>query len=87
MPKPIPTPTVLTVYGARWCGDCRNTQRYLDSAGVTYDYIDLGTDRAAQAMLDDAGYRAIPVVVTPDGTVMIEPSARELAALTGTASA
>ncbi len=87
MPNQIPTPTVLTVYGARWCGDCRNTQRYLDSVGVTYDYIDLETDRAAQAMLDDAGYRAIPVVVTPDGTVMIEPSARELAAVTGTQSA
>ncbi len=87
MSNPIPIPTVLTVYGARWCGDCRNTQRYLDSAGVTYQYIDLETDHAAQAMLDDAGYRAIPIVVAPDGTVMIEPSARELAALTGTMSA
>lgn len=87
MSNPIPIPTVLTVYGARWCGDCRNTQRYLDGAGVTYDYIDLETDQAAQAMLDDAGYRAVPIVVTPDGTVMIEPSVRELAALTGTLSA
>ncbi len=87
MPSPIPIPTVLTVYGARWCGDCRNTRRYLDSVGVPYRYIDLETDRAAQAMLDDAGYRAIPIVVAPNGTVMIEPSARELAALAGTVSA
>ncbi len=87
MPNPIPIPTVLTVYGARWCGDCRNIQRYLDSVGVTYQYIDLETDRAAQAMLDDAGYRAIPIVVAPNGTVMIEPSARDLAAFTGTVGA
>lgn len=87
MTKALPTPDVLTVYGAAWCGDCRMTQRYLDAAGVTYRYIDLGVDRAAQSLLDEAGYRAIPVVVTTDGNVMIEPSARELAGIVGAASA
>ena len=79
MTKILPIPDALTVYGAGWCSDCRNAQRYLDSAGVEYRYIDLALDDAAQAMLDDAGYRAIPVVVTPDGTVLVEPSEQELA--------
>ena len=83
MPPSLPTPDVLTVYGASWCGDCRNARRYLDSVGVDYRYVDLGADRAAQALLDDAGYRAIPVVVTTNGTVLIEPSERELAAAAG----
>jgi len=83
MTNTLPTPDVLTVYGASWCGDCRNTRRYLDSTSVAYRYVDLGTDHAAQVLLDDAGYRAIPVVVTPDGTVLIEPSERELAAAIG----
>jgi hypothetical protein len=34
-------------------------------------------------MLADAGHLAIPVVVTPDGTVLVEPSARSLAAAIG----
>ena len=80
MTNTLPTPDVLTVYGASWCGDCRNTRRYLDSTRVPYRYVDLGSDRAAQALLEGAGYRAIPVVVTTDGTVLIEPSERELAA-------
>ncbi len=79
MPNDLPIPDLLTVYGASWCGDCRHTQRYLDAVGAAYRYVDLGVDRAAQAMLDDAGYRAIPVVVTTDGTILIEPSERELA--------
>ncbi len=83
MTNTLPTPDVLTVYGASWCWDCRNTRRYLASTDVAYRYVDLDTDRAAQALLDDAGYRAIPVVVTPDGTVLIEPSERELAAAIG----
>ena len=87
MTKSLPTPDVLTVFGASWCGDCLSARRYLDSSGVEYRYVDLGTDRAAQAMLDDAGYRAIPVVVTTDGTVLIEPSERELAAAAGIVTA
>ena len=87
MTKDLPIPDVLTVYGASWCGDCRNTQRYLEAVGAEYRYIDLGVDTAAQALLDAAGYRAIPIVVTPDGTILIEPSQRELASAikTGTA--
>ena len=77
---PLPIPEILTVYGASWCGDCHRTRRYLDWAGVSYRYVDLRADPAAQRLLDDAGYRAIPVVVTPGGTVLVEPSDRELAA-------
>jgi glutaredoxin len=80
MTTTLPTPDVLTVYGASWCSDCRDTRRHLDDAGVEYRYIDLEVDRAAQALLDDAGYRAIPIVVTTTGTILIEPSERELAA-------
>ena len=76
----LPVPDVLTVFGASWCGDCRRTQRYLDGAGVPYRYVDLRADAAAQLMLDEAGYRAIPVVLTVGGAVLVEPSDQELAA-------
>lgn len=76
----LPTPDVLTVYGAAWCPDCHRTRRYLDAFGVPYRYVDLGSDPDAQAILNAAGYRTIPVVVTSRGTVLTEPTDRELAA-------
>jgi mycoredoxin len=83
----LPIPTVLTVYGGEWCGDCALARRYLDRRGVEYRYVDLGQDRDAQAMLDAAGYRAIPVIVTTSGSVLVEPSEDELdAAISRTAS-
>lgn len=87
MTAKLPIPDILTVYGANWCADCRNTRRYLDAAGAEYRYVDLGLDVTAQALLDDAGYRAIPVVVTRNGTVLIEPSERELASALTSAAA
>ncbi len=52
MTNDLPTPDVLTVYGAGWCWDCHNTCRYLDSTRVQYRYVDLGSDRATQPVLE-----------------------------------
>ena len=78
---PLETPDILTVFGAGWCADCGRAKRYLDAKGVSYRYVDLMRDGAAQQRLADAGYRAIPVVVASDGRVLIEPSNAELEGL------
>lgn len=76
----LPTPDIVTVYGADWCGDCRRAKRVLDQLGTPYRYVDLEADASAQQLVDDAGYRAIPVIVTPAGQVLVEPSNEALAA-------
>jgi glutaredoxin len=81
--RSLPTPAVLTVYGAEWCGDCWRAKRHLEAAGIPFRYVDLERDPAAQRLLDGAGYRAIPVIVTPTGRVLVEPSNAELDALRG----
>ncbi len=86
MPPLLPTPDVLTVYGADWCFDCRLAKRFLDAAEVSYRYVDLEVDELARTLLEDAGYRAIPVVVTSAGTVLTEPSEDDLAAAAGIAA-
>jgi mycoredoxin len=74
----LPTPDIVTVYGADWCGDCRRAKRVLEMLGTPYRYVDLEADPAAQQLVDDAGYRAIPIIVTPAGSVLVEPSNDEL---------
>ena len=82
----LPVPEIVTVYGADWCGDCRRAKRFLDMTGTPYRYVDLEVDGAAQQMVDDAGSRAIPIIVTPTRAVLIEPSNDELAAALGIAA-
>lgn len=78
---PLPAPAELTVYGADWCGDCRRAKRHLDAAGVVYRWLDLTQDAGSMVMLAAAGLRAIPVIATQDGKVLVEPSNAELARL------
>ena len=67
------------MYGADWCPDCTRTKRALDGAGADYVYRDLVAEPEAAAEAEAiSGRKNIPVVVLPDGVVLVEPSDLEL---------
>ncbi len=59
----------LTLYGANWCPDCRNTKQYLGEQGVQYHWVDVDRVAGANQMIADLnnGKRVIPTIVLPDG--------------------
>jgi len=69
------------LFGADWCGDCRRTKSWLRRHNVPYVEFDTDADPELRARAAEiAGGRPnIPVVVTPDGTVLVEPTDGELA--------
>lgn len=71
----------MIVYSANWCPDCRRTKRFLDEHKVEYTLIDIEQDRAAakEVVRINGGYRTIPTLVFEDGSVLVEPSDRQLA--------
>jgi len=71
---------VIVMYGADWCGDCRNAKQVLDTEGVAYDYVDLVADESAAGVAESiSGQKHIPVIVFPDGAFYVEPTKTELA--------
>jgi mycoredoxin len=77
---PVANPSSITVYGADWCGDCRRSKRLLAARGAAFDWVDVAVQPEIRAELTENGYPAIPVIVMPDGTILMEPSDPELAA-------
>ena len=75
-------PDTIKMYATTWCGDCRMAQRWFDSHNVSYEYINIEEDEeAAEFVLEvNGGMRSVPTIVFPDGSILIEPSPRELAA-------
>ena len=80
LPKPT-TAEKIKMYATNWCGDCRMAKRWFDARGIAYDYINIEEDEEATAYVIkvNGGSRSVPTIVFPDGSVLIEPSARELA--------
>ncbi len=72
--------TRLLVYGTRWCGQCRRTRNYLDQHQITYDFIDIDTNFEARTYVESVnrGYRSVPTLVSPDGSLLVEPSELQL---------
>jgi mycoredoxin len=76
------TPSTITVYGTRSCGDCTLAKAVLDAEGASYRWVDLDRDpKAAETVVAiSGGYRSVPTILFPDGRVLVEPSARDLTA-------
>ena len=72
----------IKMYATTWCGDCRFAKRWFDAHDVKYDYINIEEDeRAAELVMQvNKGMRTVPTIIFPDGSVLVEPGARELAA-------
>ena len=75
------SPDTVTVYGFNWCEDTTRARHHFDAAGLGYRYVNFEQDAEAMALVRGAGYLATPVVVTPWGTLFVEPSDEELAAI------
>jgi mycoredoxin len=57
-------------------------KRWFDQHGIAYDYINIEHDDSAAAyvMKVNGGMRTVPTIIFPDGSILVEPSARDLAA-------
>ncbi|MGI8609614.1 MAG: glutaredoxin family protein [Candidatus Dormibacteria bacterium] len=74
--------TRILVYGTAHCSDCHAARRVLNEQGVGYDFVDIDeVPGAADEVLKlNHGMRSVPTIIFPNGTVMVEPSRRELLA-------
>jgi len=70
----------ITMYATTWCGGCRFAKRWLDSHGIAYDYINIEEDEQAATYVArvNNGARSVPTLIFPDGSILVEPDARQL---------
>lgn len=81
MTDPRLTPEIITLYGTGWCPDCKRSKQFFGEQRVPYHYVDIDNEPEAIAFVEQTnnGFRSIPTIVFPDGSVLIEPSNAQLA--------
>lgn len=74
------TEVQLIIYGTNWCGDCRRTQRFLQDNQVSYKFINIDLDKKGEQFVlsTNRGMRSVPTIVFPDGSILVEPTNRQL---------
>jgi thioredoxin reductase (NADPH) len=73
--------SMLVLYGAQWCPDCRRSKAFLAEQRVPFHYVDLEAHPEENASVEryNDGKRIIPTIVFPDGSHLAEPSNEALA--------
>jgi len=71
----------IVVYGTTWCPDCARAKMFLGQQGIPYTWVDIEEDEASVHVVleKNGGRRVVPTIVFADGSVLVEPSNRELA--------
>src|SRR3989304_10528573 len=72
----MPDMEKIMVYGTRWCPDCRRSRQVLDHHNIPFTWIDIEDDAGAAAYIQkvNGGYRSVPTILFPVGSVLVEPA-------------
>jgi glutaredoxin-like protein len=71
---------VIIVYGTRWCGDTRRARKVLEDNSIPYEWVDIDRDIDGRRYVEkvNRGFRSVPTILFPDGSVIVEPSNEQL---------
>jgi mycoredoxin len=66
---------IIKLYGTSWCGGTRRARRMLDDNKIAYRWIDIDQDKEAQSFVEktNRGFRSVPTIIFPDGSILVEP--------------
>ena len=72
---------LITIYGTSWCGGSRRARLLFDRNNISYTWIDIDLDDKSAKYVEslNRGFRSVPTIVWPDGSMLVEPSEDQIA--------
>ncbi len=73
-------PAKIVMYSTQYCPDCLRAKAFFEANNISYVPVSIEGNPAATAFVMEInhGYRSVPTIVFPDGSVLVEPSWQEL---------
>jgi mycoredoxin len=74
------TPSHNTLYTTEYWSDCLRAKKFFDQNNIPHERVALEGNPEATAfvMKINNGYRSVPTIIFPDGSILVEPSWEEL---------
>ena len=73
-------PPQIVMYATQYCSDCLRAKAFFKEHNISYVPVSLegNPDATEFVMRMNKGYRSVPTIVFPDGTILVEPTWKEL---------
>ena len=74
------TPTQIVMYTTEYCSDCLRAKKFFEAHRIPHLLVGLEDNAEATEFVVQVnnGYRSVPTIIFPDGSILIEPSWEEL---------
>jgi mycoredoxin len=75
-------PTQIVIYTTEYCSDCMRAKKFFESNNIPHLRVGLeGNSKATEFVMQvNNGYRSVPTIVFPDGSILVEPNWEQLKA-------
>ena len=75
-----PNPTKIVMYTTESCPDCARAKKFFETNEIPYLSVGIeGNEQATDFVIRvNNGYRSVPTIVFPDGSILVEPTWEEL---------
>jgi len=72
------------MYTTQYCSDCHRSKAFFEANKIGYLNVNLeGNGETMQFVMTlNKGYRGVPTIIFPDGSILVEPSLDQLEAKT-----
>ena len=70
----------IVVYSVDWCPDCRRAKFFFKRNNISVIEVNIDTDKTGESFVREinSGFRIVPTIILPDGSIMVEPSTEDL---------
>ena len=73
-------PSKIVMYTTEYCADCLRAKKFFEVNKIPYLQVKLeGNEEATEFVMKvNHGYRSVPTIIFPDGSILVEPTWEEL---------
>ena len=70
------SPSQIVMYATEYCSDCLRAKSFFEKNEIQHLRVGLeGDDEATRFVIQiNNGYRSVPTIIFPDGSILVEPS-------------
>lgn len=70
----------IIMYGTTWCGDSIRAKKLFEEYQIEFEWINIDKDKDGEKRVKEInnGYKSVPTIIFPDGSILVEPNKETL---------
>lgn len=70
----------IIMYGTTWCGDSIRAKKLFEDYQIEFEWINIDKDKYGEKRVKEInnGYKSVPTIIFPDGSILVEPDKETL---------